>query len=411
MIKIDLGEQESDIVSTHYNGVYHHLFNAIILYQNIFEYCRGEEEVTIDIINRQSRESNLNTRTAKTLLLVLVETRKVNDETQIVGGDILNKFGDNLNRLQEILTFLEEHLESIISSNIPELVNNEYQAWTEILEGHETAIREANGNLGDYQNAYKTLLENIFSYERFSSKDNGLPIVNNDNKKVDYWDAYKLVDLLKVDVCPYCNRNFVKTIIVDEEQDDGTFEEKNISRADLDHFMSKSDYPLLRLSFYNLIPSCKVCNSTLKGSDDTSLENNIHPYSSGFDSDGVFDYDYENEQLKIILRNNASTQEKKDQIDGNNDLFKIEYIYNHHTDLVEELIKKMEIYNELYLQDLETQFGDIFQSKEEFYQFALGNFYSEADFVKRPFAKLMKDIYTKLETIYSIRLWSQTNNT
>lgn len=36
---------------------------------------------------------------------------------------------------------------------------------------------------------------------------------------------------------------------------------------DLDHFLPKSQCPLVGLSFYNFVPSCSVCNEKLKGAD------------------------------------------------------------------------------------------------------------------------------------------------
>ena len=59
----------------------------------------------------------------------------------------------------------------------------------------------------------------------------------------------EFVDALEVTVCPYCNRNFVNS----------TFDK---TMCDLDHFYEKSEYPVLAISFYNLIPVCHYCNHT-----------------------------------------------------------------------------------------------------------------------------------------------------
>src|SRR5690606_37151236 len=59
------------------------------------------------------------------------------------------------------------------------------------------------------------------------------------NKKVGKW----LSTELNVKTCPYCNRQYTFTI------EKGT---KNI-RPEFDHFHSKSEFPYLALSFYNLI--------------------------------------------------------------------------------------------------------------------------------------------------------------
>lgn len=42
-------------------------------------------------------------------------------------------------------------------------------------------------------------------------------------------------------------------------------EGEKITRPTFDHWFAKDDHPLLALSFYNLIPSCNICNSSVKG--------------------------------------------------------------------------------------------------------------------------------------------------
>jgi len=49
-------------------------------------------------------------------------------------------------------------------------------------------------------------------------------------------------------------------------------------RPPLDHFYPRSRYPFLGTSFYNLIPSCHQCNSSVKGAKNPLDENLTHPY-------------------------------------------------------------------------------------------------------------------------------------
>ena len=58
--------------------------------------------------------------------------------------------------------------------------------------------------------------------------------------------SWKLAENLGISVCPYCNRNFIN----------------QKSGVTLDHNLPISDYPLLGISFYNLIPSCSSCNTS-----------------------------------------------------------------------------------------------------------------------------------------------------
>lgn len=65
---------------------------------------------------------------------------------------------------------------------------------------------------------------------------------------------------------------------------------------DLDHFLPKSECPLVGLSLMNFVPSCSVCNEKLKGSDVLGGKNEsewrrvlkkVSPISSGFDFERV----------------------------------------------------------------------------------------------------------------------------
>ncbi|EJU08479.1 hypothetical protein [Fusobacterium hwasookii] len=104
---------------------------------------------------------------------------------------------------------------------------------------------------------------NLFSYDKFP---------NHTGK----WNRHKLLYLMGIEVCPYCQRNYINH-----------FEENNDKRttADLDHFYPKSLYPFLALSLYNFIPSCQICNSRFKGSKDTY--NSVYPYEESFDDLGA----------------------------------------------------------------------------------------------------------------------------
>lgn len=66
---------------------------------------------------------------------------------------------------------------------------------------------------------------------------------------------------LQLNVCPYCNRNFVN-------QKGG---------VEIDHYFCKSKYPLFTLSFYNMIPCCHSCNHS-KGSENLAPSYLPSPY-------------------------------------------------------------------------------------------------------------------------------------
>lgn len=91
------------------------------------------------------------------------------------------------------------------------------------------------------------------------------------------WNAKKLCkEKLKVNVCPYCNRQYIYVT-----QAKG---KKWVSSVQMDHFFPKEHFPLFSCSFYNLIPSCYACNHG-KGEN---LRKTIYPYKQEFGDDGVF---------------------------------------------------------------------------------------------------------------------------
>lgn len=85
--------------------------------------------------------------------------------------------------------------------------------------------------------------------------------------------SYRLTEMKGTNVCTYCNRQYVFTV----NKSNGKSLE-HIARPELDHWFCRELYPLLSLSFYNLIPSCHICNSTLKGNTVFSLTTHVNPY-------------------------------------------------------------------------------------------------------------------------------------
>ena len=86
--------------------------------------------------------------------------------------------------------------------------------------------------------------------------------------------AYWLAKAVGKNTCVYCNRQYVFTVVKGE----GNVADERIARPVFDHWFPKNSHPLLSLSLFNLIPSCHICNSSVKGSDEYSLATHIHPY-------------------------------------------------------------------------------------------------------------------------------------
>jgi hypothetical protein len=222
--------------------------------------------------------------------------------------------------------------------------------------------------------------------------------------------AYDIASKLNVNTCPYCNRNYINTVI-DKKG-------KNIIRPTFDHFFPKSKHPFLALSFYNLVPSCYFCNSSLKSADIMDISTHIHPYKEGFDNDTTFqiiikdckpnksdpdnytlffldnmDETSINDRYRKIFGGSRTVPNPKE---GNLNLFKLTDIYQSHLDIVGELVLKCDSLNSDYADSLYKMFGLLKTNKSEFYQYYFGNYFSEKDFNRRPMAKLTKDIVSQV---------------
>ncbi|KAA9038630.1 hypothetical protein FW778_13845 [Ginsengibacter hankyongi] len=218
----------------------------------------------------------------------------------------------------------------------------------------------------------------------------------------DKWRAYELAKKIGITVCPYCNRTY--TFLLGNDSIKGT-------RFEYDHFFSKSAYPYLALSFYNLVPSCHVCNSNFKGFKEFSLKKNIHPYLEGFGQNIVFSIKPKNigfingksEAYRIRFRKgNLSTWngEKVKAAFENITTFQLTKLYNMHKDYVDELIQKSIVYNEEYINELYARFsGSLFKNKEEVKKLIVSNYIDEEDYHKRVLSKLTTDISKELGLI------------
>ncbi|MFC0184188.1 hypothetical protein SAMN04515674_102278 [Pseudarcicella hirudinis] len=212
--------------------------------------------------------------------------------------------------------------------------------------------------------------------------------------------AYWLTSSINVNTCPYCNRVPINTV----------WGKNKIIRPALDHFYPQSKYPLLALSFYNLIPSCSYCNSNLKGNVQITSKSHLSPYVEGFEDKAVFkskiteinkyriyfESTIGSKDKRIFGKKRLKKDEKNSCKTGNINLFKLEEIYNAcHQDIVNELLFKCERYSDEYRKSISNTFPILKDEKYEFYQFYFGNYLDPKNFNKRPLAKLTRDIVVK----------------
>jgi hypothetical protein len=237
----------------------------------------------------------------------------------------------------------------------------------------------------------KKLHEIAVQYKNNTSFDFMINLYNNFREQKKGYDAYELTDKLKVDVCPYCNRNYTFTV----KSNNGS------TRPQFDHFYDKATYPILALSFYNLIPSCPTCNSTMKGTKPFSLKTHIHPYEEGFENKAYFSLHVKDSSFYYDKKGFETSLKTEDaRVQNNIRDFGLKELYDEHKEIVLELIQKAEIYNKSYLDELMQNYeGTLFKNREDLMRLVTCGYVSDDDLHKRPLSKLIKDISQELELI------------
>lgn len=251
---------------------------------------------------------------------------------------------------------------------------------------------ECYANLKNLKNDKITILENIFDYDSFRGFKSS--IVNG------FW----LSKELGVDCCPYCNRNF--TTSHKQNYDLNKNENKYVFPC-FDHFYPKEVYPLLALSFYNLIPSCNVCNSDYKGiKDPNDLANDkykiLHPYNDLGNKHFSFDFipekyeDLVGKGKNIDLTINYKNLSIKSDLEKSINFFGILENYKNHQNLIRDIIDKKITFSDEYLANIQATYNLDFHTT---YKILFETHYEDDKLFKLPFSKLKKDIYDKLESI------------
>lgn len=295
---------------------------------------------------------------------------KIKDEKNYLNGFQTNSgkyFGD----------YLLKNLELLITGRLEKLIRD-VQPELEILFNKEYV-----NDINKKPSQFKETINSILFYE-----------------KHDKWGAYAYTKKLGVKCCPYCNRTYITTLGSDK---------KKFVRADIDHFLAKSKYPYFRLSFFNLIPSCVICNRNAKGEKKTKLDSNIYPYKEGFNENTKFVYRPKTYldaigkgNPKIIFAHYGNSAQTK-KANGNIKLFRLKDQYSIHTDELNHLIQLKEVYTTTYIDDLLNTYKGLISTKEEAYKLAFGKEYDLANDYKSPLSKFTRDILDDLLMLNSFK--------
>lgn len=204
----------------------------------------------------------------------------------------------------------------------------------------------------------------------------------------DNLNKYQFIRQIGLESCPYCNRSYIYTL------------DRNTNiKPEIDHFYPKSLYPILAVSYYNLIPSCPTCNGTgAKSNQDSYTLNLKSPYLIA-KNDFKFNF-----KIKTLNFLNPLTNIDKESVDiffekevsNHADVFGLSELYKQHRDIVIELyIKAKHQYVRKYIDYLHSYNGLTF-SDDEIYRMITSGYQNETEHHKRPLSKLIKDISEEL---------------
>lgn len=279
------------------------------------------------------------------------------------------KYNKRTVNLSPSLSIYLESLKDLNNNLLKELICKTPQDLIAYVENQNLT----HSSFIDQRNADNIILRNIF-------------IIHGYEKKLDKWS---FINNIKIDTCSYCNRNYIYT----------TKKNKEV-KPEIDHFFPKSKYPILGLSYFNLIPSCKSCNGFgAKEEKDPFVFNLINPYLLKND-DFVFTH-----KIKNIAIVNPLTGKSDVEIgfanfkQGHLDVFNLKELYELHFDHVLELIIKRNIkYSKKYRAYLNSYNG-LKLGKAEIDRMILGNYSLELEQHKRPLSKMYQDIGKELGLI------------
>lgn len=298
--------------------------------------------------------------------------------------NLLNDKIINLRKNSSIRSELKELKKNLTKEEIKKILSCEYINF--IDENNE--YLKFNFNFWMTPKVETSLLEKIFDYTLF--RDYKKTIING------FWLSKKL----EIHCCPYCNRNYTTSHQTFFKNVKGNNVEKYVF-PEFDHFYPKDKYPFLAISFYNLIPSCNICNTHFKQNRESQkifspykIVGNKHFSFISFPNDVSTLYGAK-DNITLDFEYNCDKNTKQ-ELKNSLEFFGIKDTYEKcHSDLIKDIIHKRLAFSDRYIEELQTTYKISF---EKAYKILFETYFEDENHHKRPYSKLKKDIYENLKT-------------
>ncbi|MDI9876497.1 hypothetical protein [Flectobacillus rivi] len=221
------------------------------------------------------------------------------------------------------------------------------------------------------------------------------------NNTIKEYDSDKLIEDCDILTCPYCNENYTYRIVCSKDK-------KSIRRTfDWDHLFPKEKYPFLAVSFYNLVPSCKVCNS-FKNADSKLFFN---PFEN-VNVDDVYSFNFSlDAKLNTILEDKETSKDQnipsreiiefktqdlalKKSLEALFESVKLKDRMKQHKGVINLVVERAKMYNETLLKGYGKQFADLGLNgfSDEMKAVYWGIELDHHKYYLKPFSKLTNDL-------------------
>lgn len=243
-------------------------------------------EQKIEGLHKHFNKIKKNNDPAKNSIINNVKMLKLNSENNSYLSTYANDCQLTLDRQRLFYDFLLENgglkvKELIVST--PSRLKVISDEIMKILEPNDLYSIDDNGNFKNQSEFGKLILERIFKYDTY-------------RKSMFCINLYKSICLQNI-TCPYCN---IEQITIIPNNQNGKM------LLSLDHFYPKSRYPYLAISFYNLIPSCHNCNSTIKKDKNFTIETHVNPYFESFND--LYKFNLPITSLRTLIAENLKIE-------------------------------------------------------------------------------------------------------
>lgn len=241
----------------------------------------------------------------------------------------------------------------------------------------EKYIRSSSKSIMDAQcidpSSSNTANLNSVYFQLFSAFEH---VVNSQKKKASM--RVRIVRAADVTVCPYCNRDYINS------------REDKVAGAQLDHFFSRSVYPIFAVSLYNLVPVCANCNRIKNAKTDE--------FASPFDETINWDVDVQFKyNPQTLSKFKIDIESKNPAIINNIEKIRIKEAYQIHEVEMLELQEKYRAYEKSQTKEFADVLYNMKISNTEVKQIIFGPKLTMKEMRKKPLGKFMSDMCKELK--------------